>query len=123
MQSNVFAKFPLIVWLAALFLVAGCAPPGAGGLVDFEGVVVGKRESNQFLVVPNITAADLGGQSEEELPALAIEQGGVYFSVDQVSFAAASVGSRVIVWYDPDDGEEPTMPPRRNARGVEFVND
>ena len=123
MRSNLFEKFPAIIWLAALLLVAGCAPAVAGGLVEFEGIVVGKRGTNQILVVPNITAADLTGQNKEELLALAIDQGGVYFSVDQASFAAARIGSQVIVSYDPDEGEEPTMPPRRNARSVEFVDD
>jgi hypothetical protein len=52
---------------------------------------------------------------------MAIAQNGVYFSVDEATFESVIVGSKVIVQYDPEDGEEATIPPRRRSQGVEIV--
>lgn len=122
-----YLAIQLLIFTAILFLVIGCSRTGersnTSGLSEFIGVVVGKRDSDQILVVPNVDAEAIRGKTEEELLALAKEQNGVYFSVAQETFENVIVGTRVVVQYDPDDGEEATVPPRRRSRSVEIVED
>jgi hypothetical protein len=109
----------LLFFTVILFLVFGCSRTAE--LSEFAGVVVGKRDSDQILVVPNVKADTIQNKTEEELLAIAIEQNGVYFSVDQEIFETATVGTTVKVHFDPDDGEEATIPPRRRSHSVEIV--
>jgi hypothetical protein len=120
-----YLAIQLFFFTIILFLIIGCSrtvePSNVGELSDFTGIVVGKRDSDQLLVVPNVEAVTIRDKTEEELLAIAIEQNGVYFSVEQEIFETATVGTMVRVHYDPDDGEEPTTPPRRQSRSVEIL--
>jgi hypothetical protein len=117
-----------LISASILFLMVGCSnliepvvEYGGGELSEFVGTVVGKRDSDQILVVPNVAADTIQNKTEEELLAIAIEQNGIYFSVEQEIFETVTVGTMVRVHYDPDDGEEATIPPRRRSQGVEIV--
>lgn len=90
---------------------------------ELKGVVVGKRDSDQILVVPNIDASVVRHKTPQELLAIAREKDGVYFSVDQQTFDAVTLGKTVVVYYDPDDGEEVSDPPRRRSLRVEILTD
>lgn len=119
-QASCRAIHPLIL-AAVLFLVTGCS--ALGGPTEFPGVVVGTRDPNQILVVPDVDPDAIRNKTDEELLALAIEQGGVYFSVDQTTFEQVTLGTSVVVHWNTNDGEEASIPPRRNAHRVEILTE
>jgi hypothetical protein len=109
----------LLIAASVLLFVIGCGQTDK--LSEFEGIVVAKRTPADILVLPDVDAIVIQNMTEAELLAMAIAQNGVYFSVGEATFESVIVGSKVIVQYDPDDGEEATIPPRRRSQGVEIV--
>jgi hypothetical protein len=109
----------LLIAASVLLFVIGCGQTDK--LSEFEGIVVAKRTPADILVLPDVDTTAIQNMTEAELLAMAIAQNGVYFSVGEATFESVIVGSKVIVQYDPDDGEEATIPPRRRSQGVEIV--
>ncbi len=112
-----------VIQLLALFLIAVTACSISGDSGEFKGVVVAKRDSDQILVVPGVDAGVVQGKTPEELLAIAREKDGVYFSVDKHTFETVTLGTSVVVYFDPDDGEEVSDPPRRHSQRVEILDD
>ena len=113
--------FQLLVLCLIIASITACTISGDSG--QFKGIVVGKRESNQILIVPDVDAGIVRDKSPEELLEIAREKNGVYFSVDKQTFDTVTLGTSVMVYYDPDDGEEVSNPPRRHSQRVEILND
>jgi hypothetical protein len=111
----------LLMALVVLLLVGGCGQKNK--LSEFAGIVVAKRAPADILVVPGVEGTAVQTMTEAELVALAVAQNGVYFAIDDAAFAEMALGSKVVVHYDENDGEEVTTPPRRHSRSVEVVTE
>jgi hypothetical protein len=90
---------------------------------EIEGFVVAKRDPTDVLVVSNIDSNAIQNMNQAELLAFAERENGIYFSIDKTNFENVSVGTKVIIQYDPDDGEEISTPPRRHSKSIEIVSE
>lgn len=120
-QKKRVNRYLMILLVFASILFAVISYLNTGGLREFKGVVVAKRDSDQILVVPNVDTDTIHNKTAEELLTIAWEQNGVYFSVDHEIFENVTVGTTVVVYYHPDDGEEVSIPPRRHSRRAEIL--
>lgn len=109
----------LLTATTILLLVIGCGQTDK--LSEFEGIVVAKRSPTDVLVVPNTDPTAIQNMTEADLLTLAETQNGIYFSVDEANFENVTVGRKVIIQYDPNDGEEVSTPPRRHSKSMEIV--
>jgi hypothetical protein len=111
----------LLTAATILLLVSGCGQTDE--LSEFEGIVIAKRAPVDLLVVPNVDPTALQNMTEAELLTLAETQNGIYFSVDRTNFENVTIGHKVVIHYDPSDGEEVSTPPRRHSQRMEIVTD
>jgi hypothetical protein len=114
-------SFTTVFLLAAVMLLIVTACRQTDTLSEMEGIVVAKRDPTDVLVVPNIDSNAIQNMNEAELLAFAESQNGIYFAIDETNFENVTVGTKVIVHYDPKDGEEISTPPRRHSRSIEIV--
>ncbi|GGF22292.1 hypothetical protein GCM10010954_21410 [Halobacillus andaensis] len=87
-----------------------------------EGVIVEKdEEENQILVVPDMTEDEIKDKTSEEVIAMAQDREGAYYSISSNSYDNVETGDQVVVYWDRNEGQEDSDPPKRGAEMVEKV--
>ena len=92
---------------------------------EFIGYVADKvNGSHQILVIPEIEIerSIIENSSKDKLKKLAIENGGVYFKINEDSFTQIKIRNKVNVIYDKEGLIEQSDPPQMEAEKVKILN-